>query len=362
MRKLLRGICGVFFASGVLWANPAAAVNIDGYDIPYAAVLYDYEISDGVRDSSNGNAFQFTGGWPLSEHGAAELSFFNVSRSRDIDGKDDYQIGLFVNYVHDFGLYGFDAPYLPNFKPYLLGGPGWVHDDVRGSTHDNFGLDAGGGLLFPLKIGHWDWGWAVRTEATAIVQIQSDETIPDHRVLADYHLTLGVQIPLTPFFASRHAPVEPPPEQPPHVVPVEQAPPAAAAPPCQAPAPGQAINLAGCKAGDTLVLRGVNFKTGSALLTDQATQVLDQVADALNGRKDVKVEIAGHTDNVGKPSYNLALSQKRAEAVRQYLIGKGVDAARLSARGYGATQPIADNGTEQGRAENRRVELKITVQ
>jgi outer membrane protein OmpA-like peptidoglycan-associated protein len=78
----------------------------------------------------------------------------------------------------------------------------------------------------------------------------------------------------------------------------------------------------------------------------------------LIARPDVKVEIAGHTDWTGSDAYNLKLSNARADAVMQYLISKGVKADNLTARGYGETQPIADNNTDEGRAKNRRVELR----
>ena len=73
----------------------------------------------------------------------------------------------------------------------------------------------------------------------------------------------------------------------------------------------------------------------------------------------VKIEISGHTDNVGKPADNLALSNSRAKSVVNYLISKGIAAQRLVAKGYGETKPMADNKTEEGKAKNRRTELKV---
>jgi outer membrane protein OmpA-like peptidoglycan-associated protein len=71
----------------------------------------------------------------------------------------------------------------------------------------------------------------------------------------------------------------------------------------------------------------------------------------------VNIEVAGHTDSRGSDAYNIKLSQRRAEAVRDYLISKGIAADRLSAKGYGESQPVADNATDEGRFKNRRVEL-----
>ena len=76
----------------------------------------------------------------------------------------------------------------------------------------------------------------------------------------------------------------------------------------------------------------------------------------------IKVEISGHTDNVGKPADNLLLSNNRAKAVVNYLVSKKIPAARLTAKGYGETKPVADNKTEEGRAQNRRTEMKVTGQ
>ncbi len=102
----------------------------------------------------------------------------------------------------------------------------------------------------------------------------------------------------------------------------------------------------------------LSFDTNSDKLKGTDWPILQILAELLKKDSTLKIEIAGHTDNTGNPSANQPLSQKRAESVRRTLIQRyGVDGTRLSARGYGADQPIADNGTEQGRAINRRVEL-----
>lgn len=106
-----------------------------------------------------------------------------------------------------------------------------------------------------------------------------------------------------------------------------------------------------------LVLEGVNFDNDQATLKSDATAILDQAADSLKQWGDIKVEVAGHTDSSASDAYNLSLSQRRADSVRSYLIGKGVAADRLIAKGYGEANPVADNETEAGRYKNRRVEL-----
>ena len=108
----------------------------------------------------------------------------------------------------------------------------------------------------------------------------------------------------------------------------------------------------------TLVLEGVYFQLNSAELTLNSEEILDGVAASLLAWSEVRVEIGGHTDSTGADAYNLQLSRRRAEAVRAYLIAKGVPAAQLEARGYGESNPIADNRSNAGRAKNRRVELR----
>jgi outer membrane protein OmpA-like peptidoglycan-associated protein len=118
---------------------------------------------------------------------------------------------------------------------------------------------------------------------------------------------------------------------------------------------GARVDANGC---EVVTLKGVNFANNSATLTPESTAVLDQAAAGLIRRGDMKVEVAGHTDNRGAAAYNRDLSQRRAEAVRSYLVSKGVNGGNLSARGYGPDSPVADNKTANGRAENRRVELR----
>ena len=109
-----------------------------------------------------------------------------------------------------------------------------------------------------------------------------------------------------------------------------------------------------------IILHNVKFEFDSSRLTVKADSLLDLVAISLKARPDVKVEIAGHCDWIGTEAYNQALSIRRAEAVRDYLIRHGVKAENLTFTGYGETRPMADNKTDAGRALNRRVELRRT--
>jgi OOP family OmpA-OmpF porin len=106
-----------------------------------------------------------------------------------------------------------------------------------------------------------------------------------------------------------------------------------------------------------LILRGVNFKTASAELLEESYYVLEQVYNSLEAYPNIKVEIAGHTDDQGGAQYNLVLSYQRAKSVMDYLIMRGISPTRLIAKGYGKDKPMTSNSTAEGRALNRRVEV-----
>jgi OmpA-OmpF porin, OOP family len=106
------------------------------------------------------------------------------------------------------------------------------------------------------------------------------------------------------------------------------------------------------------VLSGIVFDTGKAIIRSESSDRLDIVVEFMKYKKSAHVEIAGHTDNVGKPKANKALSEKRAQACRAYIISKGIDRERVEAVGYGDERPIAPNDTEEGRQKNRRIEAK----
>ena len=109
----------------------------------------------------------------------------------------------------------------------------------------------------------------------------------------------------------------------------------------------------------TGVVEGINFKTNSADITKASYPVLDKAVQVLTDYQDIRFEISGHTDNVGKADHNKELSQKRAVAVKQYFVERGIRPERLTAVGFGAENPIADNKTSAGRAKNRRTEFKL---
>jgi outer membrane protein OmpA-like peptidoglycan-associated protein len=109
----------------------------------------------------------------------------------------------------------------------------------------------------------------------------------------------------------------------------------------------------------TFVLEDVNFETGKAALQPESFPVLDELVAYLNRKDDERIEVGGHTDNVGSAASNLKLSDERANTVRAYLLTKGIDPSRVTAKGYGMGEPVAENNTVEGRAQNRRTEVKI---
>lgn len=111
--------------------------------------------------------------------------------------------------------------------------------------------------------------------------------------------------------------------------------------------------------GDAVVLQNIQFEYNSSALTEDSQPGILMLTDFLKRNPDLKVELAGHTDNVGSESYNKKLSADRAEVVRQALVGNGIDEMRLTAKGYGSTKPLAPNDSEEHRALNRRTEMII---
>jgi OmpA-OmpF porin, OOP family len=106
-------------------------------------------------------------------------------------------------------------------------------------------------------------------------------------------------------------------------------------------------------------LDNVEFDVGKATLRPASNKELNELVEYLQWKEEQKIEVAGHTDKVGKDADNEKLSQQRAEAVKNYLLKKGIKADRIVAKGYGATEPIADNSTAEGRQKNRRTEVRL---
>lgn len=111
----------------------------------------------------------------------------------------------------------------------------------------------------------------------------------------------------------------------------------------------------------TGAIQGLRFRGGGARLLARSNRSLDRLTTILRGYPSVRIKLTGHTNDRGKPEKNLALSQQRAEAVKAYLVGKGIDAGRIDTAGAGAERPVASNASRRGRAKNQRVELELVA-
>ena len=112
----------------------------------------------------------------------------------------------------------------------------------------------------------------------------------------------------------------------------------------------------------TFTLNNVFFDSGKSTLRPSSDRELNDLAEYMNLKKTLVIEIAGHTDNVGDEEANQKLSEDRADAVKQYLVKKGIAAERVVAKGYGDTKPVADNATDAGKQKNRRTEVHIITE
>jgi OOP family OmpA-OmpF porin len=258
--------------------------------------------------------------------------------------------------------------------------------DAAGFKYESTVFDTGIGYLFPLNrlIG---FDATLRAEARYRMDSHHRATagVGDKDEFYEGVLNLGLLIPLGSLESAPAPEPEPEPAAPVEAPPSDtdgdgvtddldtcpDTPPGAAVdekgcPPapveregCRAPGAGEAINLEGCATGEAVVLKGVNFETGSSRLTANAKVILNQVADSLAAAPHLRVEIGGHTDAQGSDAFNLKLSDRRAQAAKDYLIARGIDAARLTSKGYGESQPVDTNETADGRELNRRVEMKV---
>lgn len=113
------------------------------------------------------------------------------------------------------------------------------------------------------------------------------------------------------------------------------------------------------KLDELLAGKTIEFAVSSAVITPAGMKLLDQLVPVLQEDKTTKVEVAGHTDNQGDDGFNMRLSDARATATLNYLVGKGITATRLSSKGYGSSKPIADNATPEGQQKNRRIDFYV---
>lgn len=377
----------------------------------YVAPSISFIGADDDRQAKNHLGGQIGVGRAVSDSWNLEFSGVGDNLHTD-DGANTFrQRGLLLD-----GLYFFNRN--PGFAPYAVIGAGALRTTYAGSRNTNPMANAGLGVMHTLN----DYGLGLRADARYRVD-RDDNSIPSQKHFGDWLINVGLVIPLgakavalvamaAPVVAAVVAPPAPPADSDNDGVAdkKDRCPntPAGArvnADGCEmdsdadgvvdskdrcpnTPA-GAKVNAEGCeldgdadgvvdskdrcpdsKAGvkvdnngceiaEVIVLKGVNFETGTDRLTKDSISILNGVADTLSKRQEITVEVAGYTDNRGSAALNQKLSQKRAKRVANYLVGRGVKADKLSAKGYGAANPVADNSTAAGQAQNRRVELHI---
>lgn len=259
------------------------------------------------------------------------------------------------------------------FAPYLTVGAGALRNEpvrVGREQNEDFMAQAGVGAL--VKLHESDTGsFSLRPE----IKARWDDA-GAQGYLRDYIGTLGLQFSFgrTPVVAAKPAPAPAPAPAPVQAAaPTPPPPPPAPAAPadgdndgvldnrdqCLGTPAGTLVDSTGCPQRGSITLRGVNFEHDSAQLTADSRPILAGVAADLKRYPRLRVEVQGHTDSAGADNYNLALSERRANSVREFLVAEGVAASQVTARGYGEAQPVADNRTAEGRATNRRVVMSV---
>jgi len=252
---------------------------------------------------------------------------------------------------------GMDAVYHFNgrngYSPFVLGGVGVSNNNTKfdyGYQETNAFVNLGAGITSGAISRS---GLKIRAEVRYLRDFFAGD-------MNDWQFGFGLSIPLScpPVAAPVVAP--PPPEPKPEIVNIDSDGDGVLDKNDRCPntLPGAEVDQYGCVVADqTITLENIQFELNSAKLTPRAKTSLNSVVRALRDQPNTQVEVAGHTDSQGEDSYNLRLSGLRAESVRRYLVENGISVSRITARGYGETQPVASNATKAGRAQNRRVEL-----
>lgn len=289
------------------------------------SVVGAYIITDDSRfDADYGVGLRFGAMKQISERWNIEPNLTINDIERDKASGQSWQYGL-----------GLDGLFMLNesnvqVNPYLVLGAGAQHHDAHAGGYDtNAYWNAGIGLLASEVLGPI----SLRADVRYVQDFTKDARVGSKDPYDDVRINVGINFPLS---AKAEAP-QPVVRNVTEVVEVERVVEVTATPE---------------------VLEGVNFEFDSERLTANARRVLSEVVERLKHHSDIHVEISGHTDSQGSAMYNEALSLRRANAVKEYLVQQGIASQRLSTVGQGFTQPVASNSTEEGREANRRIEMR----
>lgn len=355
-----------FLFCGALLAAPVLAHADDDVGHFYLNPQAGWLITDHKRDTKDDWLYGLGLGYNISQHWSAQLNW-NEGRVRDRFDSGNLKLDALT--LDMLAVFNRGAP----VAPYLTFGLGDLRQRPSlALDSDKIMPEAGAGLMLKLWQSSNDTAtFSLRPEIKAR---WSDQNFLGTRHLVDYMGLVGFQFSFGPGKAPPPPPAPlPAPPPPAAATPAPPPPPVTPAAPldsdhdgvpdsvdrCPNTPPGVAVDQFGCPQQGSITLEGVNFATNSDQLTEDSRPILDTVADGLRKHPRLRVEVQGHTDSTGAPKYNLSLSQRRAESVRDYLVSRQVPAQQLVAKGYGQTQPVASNTTKEGKARNRRVVMLV---
>jgi OOP family OmpA-OmpF porin len=331
-------------------SDPFAGVR----DIDYVGVLGNYDRADTHRgpDVKYGAGASVLYGRHFANHWGWEANYtLSTLEAGPGNGGDYYIHNLGGDLTYSFG----DRQHL---TPFVLIGGGGSFDDVHPRQNGGASgyVDAGVGMTTGTF-------WHNRIRLRAEVRASHDFiSTPDHSGFTDYRAGIGLEIP---FYELK--PFQAPPAEP--AVQVVKVPTGLedsdgdgvvdSKDKCPDTPPNTRVDGDGCPIPKVVRLEGVTFEFNKTRLRPDSQTILNWVVGIMKKYPDMQVELGGYTDSIGSAAYNLKLSQKRAEAVKAYLVEKSIDAGRIQAKGYGKENPVASNKTDEGREFNRRVELHI---
>ena len=344
MKRLL---IAAIAAGGLLLAGTATAAEKPGqwYVAPMVSAIW----LDDNRQMDDDIGAALSVGYALNEKVNLELHGFGFQLDGDFNEMDywGYGVDLARVWYRDSRI-----------TPYFLGGLGFnKHNRQTGRDGSNRYLNAGFGFLTDLTSSS---SIALRTEVRYRLDWEPQESS------RDWIANVGLQIPFGRPYAEPMVAAAPPPPPPPPAAPPPPPPPPLdsdgdgvpdSIDRCPGTPPGTRVDQYGCNCDYTLAL---TFEFGSAALTADDKRALNELIAALRNLPHVRGMLEGHTDNVGSAAYNQGLSERRAQAVADYLHAAGIGDNQFTTVGYGLTRPVADNATAEGRALNRRVMLRRT--